>query len=77
MALNPPYNLTSVTGQTDADTVSHAGEHNETKRAVDDLMSVNPVGSSDATINNIIALTQAEYDALTPVATTLYVITDA
>jgi hypothetical protein len=27
-------------------------------------------------IENIVALTQAEYDALTPVATTLYVVTD-
>ena len=27
-------------------------------------------------INKIVALTQAEYDALTPEATTLYVITD-
>ena len=27
-------------------------------------------------IINIVALTQAEYDALTPVATTLYVVTD-
>lgn len=28
-------------------------------------------------VTNIVALTQAEYDALTPVATTLYIITDA
>jgi hypothetical protein len=34
-----------------------------------------PVRSAD--ITSIVALTQAEYDALTPVATTLYVITDA
>jgi hypothetical protein len=27
-------------------------------------------------IQDIVALTQAEYDALTPVATTLYVVTD-
>lgn len=33
-----------------------------------------PVTSSD--ITNIVALTQAEYDALTPDASTLYVITD-
>ena len=33
-----------------------------------------PVTSAD--ITSIVALTQAEYDALTPVATTLYVITD-
>ena len=33
-------------------------------------------GVESATIANIVSLTQAEYDALTPVATTLYVITD-
>jgi hypothetical protein len=33
--------------------------------------------SGDGTISDVVALTQAEYDALTPVATTLYVITDA
>ena len=34
------------------------------------------VKSADASIIQIIALTQAEYDALTPDATTLYVVTD-
>jgi hypothetical protein len=31
----------------------------------------------DGSILSVIALTQAEYDALTPSATTLYIITDA
>lgn len=33
------------------------------------------VQSEDASITDVVALTQAEYDALTPDATTLYVIT--
>ena len=34
------------------------------------------VTSADASITEIVALTQAAYDALTPSATTLYVVTD-
>ena len=34
------------------------------------------VESADASITEVVALTQAEYDALTPDATTLYVVTD-
>lgn len=32
------------------------------------------VGSSDSSITNIVTMTQAEYDAITPISTTLYVI---
>lgn len=41
----------------------------------DDSGSVQGFPGGDG-INKIVALTQAEYDALTPDATTLYVITD-
>ena len=34
------------------------------------------VKSSDSSISEVIALTQAEYDGLTPESTTLYVVTD-
>jgi len=44
-------------------------------RDVADLIAT-AVESADATITDVIALTQAEYDALTPDATTLYVVTD-
>ncbi len=38
----------------------------------------NPAGIAGAdVVTNIVSLTQAEYSALTPVATTLYIITDA
>jgi len=48
----------------------------DTADIVEDLAAVisDKVSSSDVT--QIVALTQAEYDALTPVATTLYVVTD-
>lgn len=34
------------------------------------------VESPDSTITDVVALTQAEYDVLTPNATTLYVVAD-
>jgi len=44
-------------------------------RTLADLGSTG-VKSDDGTITDAVALTQAEYDALTPDATTLYVVTD-
>jgi hypothetical protein len=44
-------------------------------RDLADLLAT-AVESADASIVEVVALTQAEYDALTSVATTLYVVTD-
>ena len=44
-------------------------------RALDSSLDAEPTGSNQ--VFNIVSLTQAEYDAGTPVATTLYNITDA
>ena len=44
-------------------------------RNVADLIAT-AVESADASIVEVVALTQAQYDALTPVATALYVVTD-
>jgi hypothetical protein len=44
-------------------------------RDLADLLAT-AVESADASITQVVALTQAEYDALTPDATTLYVVTD-
>ena len=39
MSLNPPYNLTAVNPTTAQNSPSHSGEHNETKRALDDIVT--------------------------------------
>ena len=44
--------------------------------AIGDLGDVLAGKVSSATVTTIVSLTQAEYDALTPDAATLYVITD-
>lgn len=38
------------------------------------VVSANGIASSNATVTNIIKLTQAAYDGITPDATTLYII---
>lgn len=67
-----------------ADTAeSNANSYTDTQLSTHNSDSTNVHGIADTStlvtgdgITDIVALTQAEYDALTPVATTLYVITD-
>jgi NADH:ubiquinone oxidoreductase subunit F (NADH-binding) len=54
-----------------ADGTNATGELN----TIDSVTTGEPTGSD--VVLNVVSLTQAEYDASTPVSTTLYIITDA
>jgi hypothetical protein len=61
---------TSVTANT-----AKVGVTNEEENTINSVVSGEPTGSD--VVLNVVSLTQAEYDAGTPVITTLYNITDA
>lgn len=48
------------------------GDLSALTQRVTNIESIHPVGSSDSTIDDIRAVTQATYDGLTPVSTTHY-----
>ncbi len=50
-------------------------EWNSLSYSIDSITNGEPTGSDQ--VLNVVSLTQAEYDAGTPIATTLYIITDA
>ena len=69
---------TGITAQQSADITANnakVGVTNEEQNTINSTTTGEPTGSD--LVLNVVSLTQAEYDAGTPVATTLYVITDA
>ena len=69
---------TGITAQQSADITANnakVGVTNEEQNTINSVTTGEPTGSD--VVLNVVSLTQAEYDAGTPVATTLYVITDA
>ena len=62
-------NNTSVSANT-----AKVGVTNEEENTIDSITSGEPTGSDQ--VINVVSLTQAEYDAGTPIVTTFYIITD-
>lgn len=73
--VGPASGVQTVTGANVDNTDPENPVINQDSNKVDSILTNEPTGSDK--VLNMVSLTQSEYDAGTPIATTFYIITDA